>query len=114
MDLTDNMLLRACIATIASYIFFCRGECGACARREDPVVNITPITLRLSKEKGHQHLREGLKHTRQTLAKDMPRVARGMNAFFKGTKRKGKLRARRWAMTALEDDTKWTAITSST
>jgi hypothetical protein len=29
----DIRLLRACIATIASYIFFCRGECGACAMR---------------------------------------------------------------------------------
>jgi hypothetical protein len=24
-DQTDNMLLRACISTIASYVFFCRG-----------------------------------------------------------------------------------------
>jgi hypothetical protein len=32
-DQTRNMLLRACIVTNASYVFFCRGECGACARR---------------------------------------------------------------------------------
>jgi len=84
-DYTDNMLLRACIATIASYIFFCKRECGACARRGDLVVNTTHITLRLSKEKGHQHLREGRKHTRHMLAEGMPRVARAMKAFFKGT-----------------------------
>ncbi len=35
-----------------------------------------------------------------------------MKAFFKGTKGTGRMRARRWAMTAKEDDTKWTANTS--
>ncbi len=84
-DYTDNMILRACIATIASDVFFCRGEYGASARRVDLVVNTTHITLRLNREKGHQHLREGLKHTRQILAEDMPRVARAMKTFFKGT-----------------------------
>ena len=112
-DYTDIMLMRACIATIASYVFFCRGECGACARREDLVVNTTHITLRLSKENGHQHLREGLKHTSQIMAGDMPRVARAMKALFKGTKERGRMRERRWAMTALEDEAKWTASTST-
>ena len=109
----DNMLMRVCIATIASYVFICRGECDACVRRDDLLVKTTHITLRLSKEKGHRHLREGLKHTRQILAEDMPRVARAMKAFFKGTERRGKMRARRWAMTAKEDETKWTANTST-
>jgi len=45
------MLLRVCIATIASHVFFCRGECGACARREDLVVNNTHMTLRLNKKR---------------------------------------------------------------
>jgi hypothetical protein len=85
------MLMRSCIATIASCVFFCRGECEACARREDMVVNTTHITLCLSKEKGHQYLGEGRKHMRQILAEDMPRVARAMKAFFKGTKRRGKM-----------------------
>ena len=30
---TDNTLMRACIATISSYVFFYRGEYGACKRR---------------------------------------------------------------------------------
>jgi hypothetical protein len=111
-DSNDNTLLRACIATIASYVFFCRGECGVCARREDLMVGATHITLRLSKEKGHQHLREGLKHTRQILAGGMPRVVRDMKAFFRGTKKKRKMRARRWDMTTKENETKWTASTS--
>jgi len=78
------------------------------------VVKTTHIILRLSKETGHQHQREGLNHTRQILAENMPIVARAMEAFFKGIERKGKIRMRRWAMTALEDDTKWTANTSTT
>jgi hypothetical protein len=61
---TDIRLLRACIATIASYIFFCRGNCGACAMREDLVINTTHITLRLRKEKGRNALKEGHKNTR--------------------------------------------------
>ncbi len=52
----NNTLLRACIAPIASFVFFCRGECRACARNEDLVVDDTHITLRLNKEKGQQHL----------------------------------------------------------
>ena len=80
----NNTLLRACIASIASYVFFCRGECGACARTEDLVVNDTHITLRLNKEKGQQHLREGRKNTRQILVDDIPRAARAMSDFFKG------------------------------
>ena len=44
-------LLRASVASIASYVFFCRGECGASAKNGDLVVDATHITLRLSKEK---------------------------------------------------------------
>jgi len=62
-DQTDNMLLRACIATIASYVFFNREECGACARREDLVVNNTHITLRLNKERSTNTSAKD-KHTR--------------------------------------------------
>jgi hypothetical protein len=47
-----NTLLRACIASIASYVFVHRGERGAYARREDLVANATHVTLRLNKEKG--------------------------------------------------------------
>jgi hypothetical protein len=52
----NNTLLRAFVASIVSYVFFCRGECGACARSGDLVGNITNVTLRLNKEKGKQHL----------------------------------------------------------
>jgi hypothetical protein len=48
----NNTLLRACAASIASYVFFPRGECGAYARSEDLAVNTTHVTLRLNKEKG--------------------------------------------------------------
>jgi len=89
-DYIGITLLRACIATIASYVFFCRGECGACARREDLLVDATYITPRLSKEKRHQHLHEGLKHTRQIITEDTPRVARVVKAFFKNTEMRGK------------------------
>jgi hypothetical protein len=58
------------------------------------VVNTTHITLRLSKEKSHQHLRKGLKHTRQILAEDMPRVARATNVIFKGKKIRGNTSAK--------------------
>ena len=77
------------------------------------MVNNTHITLRLGKEKCHQHLREGLKHTRQILSEDMPRVARVMKAFFKGTERRRRMRARRWDMTAKKDEKKWTASIST-
>ncbi len=71
---TDRKLMRACVATIASYIFFCRGECGACAKRKDLIIDGTHINLRLRKEKGKNALKEGHKNTRQILIEDMPRV----------------------------------------
>jgi len=46
------------------------------------VVNDTHVTLRLNKEKGQQHLREGRKKTRQILVDDMPRVAKAIKDFF--------------------------------
>ena len=73
-----------CIASIASYVFFCRGECGACARSEDLVVDDTHLTLRLNKGEGQQHLREGRKNTRQNLVDDMPRVAKAIKDYFEG------------------------------
>ena len=85
----NTTLMRACIASIASYVFFCRGECVACARREDLVVDATHITLRLNKEKGHQHLREGRKSTMQILVDDAPRVVRAMTTFFNGMQMMG-------------------------
>ncbi len=80
---TNYKLLRACIATIASYISFCQGECRACARREDLLINDTHITLRLRREKGKQALKEGHKNMRQIRKADMLRMATTMNTFFK-------------------------------
>ena len=48
------LLLRAAAASIASYLFFNRGECSACALVDDLVINDTHITLLLRHEKG-QH-----------------------------------------------------------
>jgi hypothetical protein len=93
----DIRLLRACIATIASYIFFCRGECGACAMREDIIINDTHITLRLRKGKGKNALKEGHKNTRQILIDDMPRATAAMQAFFSHTEKTNKNCKRRWA-----------------
>jgi hypothetical protein len=109
----DIRLLRACIATIASYIFFCRGECGACAMREDLIINATHITLRLRKEKGKNALKEGHKNTRQILIKDMPRAATAMQAFFSLTEKTHKKCKRRWATMMKEDKCVWSATTST-
>jgi len=59
---TGITLVRACIASITSYVFFCREECSACERREDLVLDATHITLRQRKEKGKHTFREGIKN----------------------------------------------------
>ena len=105
--------MRACIASIASYVFLCRGECGAYARSEDLVVNATRIILRLNKDKRQQLLRDGKKNTRQVLVNDMPRVARAMRDFFRGMRRMKTRRAIQWALTAKDDKSQWTATTST-
>jgi hypothetical protein len=110
---TDIRLLRACLATIASYIFFCRGECGACAMKSDLIVNDTHITLRLRKEKGKNALKEGHKNTRQILVDDMPRVAAALRTFFSLTERKHMKCTRRWATTKEEERCSWSANTST-
>ena len=46
------LLLRATAASVASYMFFNRGECSACAMVEDLVIDDTHITLLLRHEKG--------------------------------------------------------------
>ena len=56
-------VLRATVATIASYVFFNRGECIACAVTEDLVVsNTAHITLLLRQEKGRKGLNAGYKN----------------------------------------------------
>jgi hypothetical protein len=109
----DIMLLRACLASIASYIFFSRGECNASTKRGDLVVDSTHITLRLGKEKGQHARQEGRKNTRQILREDMPRVANALASFFKGVESMGKPRAHRWALNNDEDRCEWTANEST-
>ncbi len=105
--------MRACIATIASYIFFCRVECGACALREDIAINNPYIALRLRKEKGKNALKKGDKNTRQILTDDMPRAAATMQAFFSHTEKTNKKGKRRGATTMDEEKCAWSATTST-
>ena len=107
------MLPRACITTIASYIFVCRGKYGACAMREDLVINTTHITLRLRKEKGKNPLKEGHKNTKQILIDDMPRATTIMQVFFSHTEKTNKKCQCRWATMMKEEKCVWSATTST-
>jgi hypothetical protein len=71
----DLDLLRAAVATIAAYIFFNRGECGACALKGDIVVDNSFITLLLRQEKGKKALGAGLLNVRQIPCSEAPRIA---------------------------------------
>jgi len=113
LSANDIRLLRIFIDIIASYIFFCRGGCGACAMREDLVINATHITLRLRKEKGKNAMKEGNKNTRQILKCDMPRAAAAMQAFFAHTEKMNKKCKRRWATAMKEEKHLWSATTST-
>ena len=53
------LLLRAATTSIASYLFFNRGECSACALMADIAIDDTHITLQLRHEKGNKALNEG-------------------------------------------------------
>ena len=53
------MVLRATAASVASYLFFNRGECSAGALVEDLVIDDIHITLLLRHEKGQKTLNEG-------------------------------------------------------
>ena len=107
------LLLRAAVATIASYIFFTRGECGATAHTEDLVVDSTSITLRLRYEKGKKALGTGRRNTRQIACRAVPRVAAVLTAFFAGVASMAHRRTRRWALSASEDSSPWSAATLS-
>ncbi len=65
-------LLRASVASVANYIFFNRGECSAPCPKEDLVVTIEHITLRMREVKGKKALRAGLRSTRQIAYFDLP------------------------------------------
>ena len=106
------LLLRAAAASIASYVFFNRGECSACALVDDLVINDTHITLLLRHEKGQQTLNEGERNARQVPSSEAPRIAAMLAAFFTGAGAMGP-RTRRWALTPAEDRELWTANTLS-
>ena len=107
----DLLLLRACTAVITSYVFFCRGECGALVLRSDLYVDDSHITLQLSNEKGKKGNR--VKTVRQITASNLPRVAALLRAFCKGTAYRGSFE-RRWALSFAEDTALWSAATIST
>jgi hypothetical protein len=110
----DLPLLRAAFATITAYMFFNRGEYGACALREDIVVNEDFITLLLRQEKGKHALRAGRMNVKQIACRQAPRFAALLRAFFAGQHtlkgRRGK-RLRCWALGPSEDLELWSADT---
>ena len=77
------------------------------------MVNTTHVILRVGKEKGQQHLREGRKNTRLILVNDMPSVASAMKDFYDGMRMIKTHRARRLALTQREDISKWMAVTTT-
>ena len=76
--------LRACVASIVSYVFFNRRECIALCPIEDLVVTSDHITLRLREEKGHKALRAGMRNTMQIGRSDLPRVRKPAKGVLHG------------------------------
>ena len=93
-------LLRA---SVASYIFFNRGECIAFCLAKDMVVTNDHITLRLREGKGKKGLRAGLRNTRQIACYDLPRAGHLLRACFAGINTMGPPLTRRWALCREED-----------
>ncbi len=112
----DLDLLRASVATITSYLFFNREECGACAERGDIVVDENFITLLLRHEKGKNALGAGRRNVRQIPCNVVPRIAALLRAFLDGQHsmegRHGK-RLRRWSLGPSKDKALWSADTLS-
>jgi hypothetical protein len=98
-------LLRASVASIASYIFFNRGECSALCLAEDLVVTTDHITLQLREEKGKKDIRAGLCNTRQIACSDLSIVAHMLRAYFAGVSTMGPTLSREWALSREEDKT---------
>ncbi len=96
------LLLRATAASIASYLFFNRGECNACALVNDLVINDTHIPLLLRHEKGQQILNEGKRNARQLPSSEAPRIAAMLAAFFTRARAMGP-RTRHWALAPVEE-----------
>ncbi len=105
-------LLRATAASIASYLFFNRGECSACVLVDDLVINNTHITLLLRHEKGQQTLNEGERNARQVLSSEAPRNAAMLGTFFTSAGTMGP-RSRHRALAPVEETELWTTNTLS-
>jgi hypothetical protein len=103
-------LLRAAVATIATYTFFNRGECGTAALTGDLVVTKAHITLLLREEKGRKDVRAGHRNSRQISVHDAPRVARVLGRFLTQQGSKA-ARSRLWALTPAEKEERWSAET---
>jgi hypothetical protein len=101
-------LLRACIASIASYMLFNRGECNSIALSNDLIVDDAHITLRLRNEKGHNARNKGKRTVRQIAVFDAPIPVAALAAYFSGTATLGH-RKRRWVVTPPEDAARWSA-----
>jgi len=106
------LLLRACIASIASYMFFNRGEFRSTPISSDLVVDDAHINPRLRNEKGHKARNKGHRTARQIAVLDAPRPAAALAAYFTGTATLGHMK-RRWALTPAEDAARWSAETLS-
>jgi hypothetical protein len=112
----DLDLLRDAVATIIAYMFFNRGECGACALNGDIVVDDMFVTLLLQEEKGKKALRAGLRNVQHIPCSESTRFTALLRAFFAGEYsmegRHGK-HMRRWPLVPSEDTTLWSADTVS-
>ena len=77
-------LVRACIASIASYMLFNRGEYISTTRSSDLIVDDAHITLRLRNEKEHKARNKGQRTVRQIAVLDAPRPAAAIAADLLG------------------------------
>jgi hypothetical protein len=80
----DLDLLRAVVAAITAYMFFNRGECGACSLHGDIVVDNDFVTLLLRDEKGKKALGAGRRNVRQIPCIEAPRFAAILRSLFTG------------------------------
>ena len=91
-------LTSVCIASVASYMFFNRGECSSTALSNDLIVDNAHITVRLRNEKGHKARNKGHRSVRQIAVLVAPRRVAALAAYFTGAATLGH-RKRRWALT---------------
>jgi len=112
----DMDLLRVAYATITAYMFFNRGECGACVLRGDIVVGSNFVTLILRREKGKNALGVKLLNVRHIPCDETPRFAALLRVFFAGyhsMEGRQRKRLRRLPLGPSEDTTLWSVDTLS-